>query len=110
MINRNMPRYFIQIAEEKLKSLDGKKILVIGVSYKPNVADVRETPVESLIIGLREKGSEVFWHDELVKDWKGEESTPLSDNFDLAILATPHDYLNLKLIRDVPILNTRASI
>ena len=70
---------------------------------------MRETPVESLIIGLKEKGSKVFWNDELVKDWKGEKSTPLSDNFDLAILATPHDYLDLTMVGDVPILDTRGS-
>ena len=108
-INRNMPKHFIKVAEEKLGDLNGKRILVIGVSYKPNVADVRETPVESLIIGLKEKGSKVFWHDALVKDWRGEQSTPISDNFDLAILATPHDYLDLKMVGDVPILNTRGS-
>ena len=108
-INRNMPKHFIKVAEEKLGDLNGKRILVIGVSYKPNVADVRETPVESLIIGLKEKGSKVFWHDELVKDWRGEQSTPISDNFDLAILATPHEYLDLKMVGDVPILNTRGS-
>ena len=104
-----MPKHFIKVAEEKLGDLDGKRILVIGVSYKSNVADVRETPVESLIIGLKEKGSKVFWNDELVKDWKGEKSTPLSDNFDLAILATPHDYLDLTMVGDVPILDTRGS-
>lgn len=109
-INRNMPKYFIKLAESQLKKLEGKRILVVGVSYKPNIADVRETPVESLILGLKEKGSKVFWHDELVKDWNGEQSTPLSDNFDLVILATAHDYLDLKLVGDAPILNVRGSI
>jgi UDP-N-acetyl-D-glucosamine dehydrogenase len=109
-INRNMPKYFIKIAQEHLNELKGKRILIIGVSYKPNVADVRETPVESLITGLKEKGSKVFWHDALVKNWKGEQSTPLGDNFDLIILATPHDNLDLKLLGDVPILNTQGSI
>ena len=109
-INRNMPKYFIKIAQKYLNELEGKRILIIGVSYKPNVADVRETPVESLITGLKEKGSKVFWHDALVKNWKGEQSTPLGDNFDLIILATPHDNLDLKLLGDVPILNTQGSI
>lgn len=109
VINRNMPKYFIKVAEEKLGDLNGKRILVIGVSYKPNVADVRETPVEKLIIGLKEKGCKVFWNDELVKDWRSEQSTPLSDNFDLAILATPHDYLDLTRLGNTPILNTRGS-
>ena len=109
-INRNMPGYFVNIAEEKLSSLNGKRILVIGVSYKPNVADVRETPVEALIVGLKDKGAEVFWHDDLVKEWNSEKSVALSPKYDLAVLATPHDYLDLTKLGDVPILNTRGSI
>jgi UDP-N-acetyl-D-glucosamine dehydrogenase len=84
--------------------------LVIGVSYKPNLADTRETPVEKLINGLKQVGAQVFWHDELVKEWNGEQSSALSSDFDLAILATPHNYLDLTKLGDVPILNTRGSI
>jgi UDP-N-acetyl-D-glucosamine dehydrogenase len=109
-INQEMPGYFVGRAEEKLGSLKAKKVLVVGVSYKPNVADIRESPVASLIAGLRQKNAHVFWHDDLVKEWNGEKSVALSKEFDLAILATPHDYLDLKKLGDVPILNTRGSI
>ena len=109
-INQEMPGYFVGRAEEKIGELKGKKVLVIGVSYKPNVADVRETPVEALILGLKNKGAEVFWHDDLVKEWNGEKSVALSNKYDLAILATPHAYLDLTKLGDVPILNTRGSI
>ena len=109
-INQGMPGYFLSRAEEKIEGLKGKKVLVIGVSYKPNVADVRETPVEALILGLKNKGAEVFWHDDLVKEWNGEKSFALSNKYDLAILATPHDYLDLTKLGDVPILNTRGSV
>jgi UDP-N-acetyl-D-glucosamine dehydrogenase len=109
-INQEMPGYFVGRAEEKIGELKGKKVLVIGVSYKPNVADVRETPVEALILGLKNKGAEVFWHDDLVKEWNGEKSVAPSNKYDLAILATPHAYLDLTKLGDVPILNTRGSI
>ena len=109
-INREMPGYFVGRAEEKLGGLKNKEILVVGVAYKPNVADVRETPVSALINGLREKGAQVSWHDDLVKEWNSEKSVTLSSDFDLAIIATPHDYLDLKKLGDVPILNTRGSI
>ena len=109
-VNQEMPDYFVGRAEEKLGGLKAKKVLVIGVSYKPNVADVRETPVESLIFGLKQKGAKVAWHDDLVKEWNGEKSVALSSDFDLAIIATPHDYLDLKKLGNVPILNTRGSI
>ena len=109
-INQEMPGYFVGRAEEKLGGLKNKSVLVIGVSYKPNVADVRETPVEALIAGLKQKGAQVAWHDELVKEWNSERSVALSSKYDLAILATPHAYLDLTKLGDVPILNTRGSI
>jgi UDP-N-acetyl-D-glucosamine dehydrogenase len=108
-INLGMPTYFVGRASEMLGGLKDKNVLVIGVSYKPNVADVRETPVEALISGLKKSGAVVSWHDDLVKSWNGESSVALGSGFDLAILATPHDYLDLSLLGNVPLLNTRGS-
>ena len=108
-INKNMPSYFVGRAEEMLRDLTGKRIIVIGLAYKPNVSDVRETPVETLILGLRAKGALVHWHDELVKEWNGEKSVNLSNQYDLAIIATFHDHVNLALLGEVKILNTRGS-
>jgi UDP-N-acetyl-D-glucosamine dehydrogenase len=108
-INLGMPTYFVGRASEMLGGLKDKKVLVIGVSYKPNVADVRETPVEALISGLKKSGAVVSWHDDLVKSWNGESSVALGSGFDLAILAIPHDYLDLSLLGNVPVLNTRGS-
>ena len=109
-INNTMPEFFVKRAEDILGDLQGKKILVIGVSYKPNVADTRETPVESLLLHLRKREAIVSWHDELVKEWNNERSVPISEEFDLVILATPHDYLDLTQVGKTPILNTRGSI
>ena len=109
-INQAMPSYFVERAKQIIGGVKSKKILIIGLSYKPNVADVRESPVISLIEQLQKAGAEVSWHDELVKSWNGQESTPISAGFDLAIIATPHDYLELSALKDVPILNTRSSI
>lgn len=108
-INYEVPNYFIKKAEVILNGLAGKRILILGVAYKANVSDTRESPVKTLIIGLRAKGAKVFWHDELVKNWLGERSTAVSNDYDLAILATPHDRLDLTKLDDVPILNTRGS-
>ena len=108
-INLGMPTYFVGRASEMLGGLKDKKVLVIGVSYKPNVADIRETPVEALISGLKKSGAVVNWHDDLVKSWNGESSVVLGSGFDLAILATPHDYLDLSLLGNTPLLNTRGS-
>jgi UDP-N-acetyl-D-glucosamine dehydrogenase len=108
-INLGMPAYFVERANEILAGLKSKRILVIGVAYKPNVADVRETPVELLISELRKSGAIVSWHDDLVGNWNGERSVEISNQFDLAILATPHDGIELKKLGNVPLLNTRGS-
>lgn len=109
-INQNRAKYFIELAIQRFGDLKGKRVLVVGVAYKPNVADVRETPAEALIKGLKEIGAKVSWHDELVNEWNNEKSVEISNQFDLAILATPHDSLNLTKLRNVPILDTKGSI
>jgi UDP-N-acetyl-D-glucosamine dehydrogenase len=109
-INQEMPGYFVGRAEEKLGGLKNKRVLVVGVSYKPNVADVRETPVSALINELREKGAQVSWHDDLVKEWNDEKSVELKPGFDLAIIATYHTYMDSTKLGDTPILDTRGSI
>jgi UDP-N-acetyl-D-glucosamine dehydrogenase len=109
-VNQEMPMRFVNRAIEKIGNLNGKKILVIGIAYKANVADVRESQVASLISELRVKGATVVWHDDLVKEWNNEKSVTLSSDFDLAIIATPHDNLELAALGNVPILNTRGYI
>lgn len=109
-VNDEMPKYYARRAEQMLGGLKGKRILVVGVTYKPNVADVRETPVKELINSLVEKGAQVDWHDELVKSWDGKVSVELNSDYDLAILATKHDYIDLKKLGNLQILNTRSSI
>ena len=109
-INNEMPLYFVDKAEEILVKILNKRILVIGLAYKPNISDLRESSSLSLISGLRKRGAKVFWHDDLVKEWNSEESVPISGDFDLAILATPHNYIDLTKLGSIPILNTRGSV
>ena len=109
-INNQRPSYFIEQAKEKLGSLKNQRILVVGVAYKPNVSDVRETPVEALLNGLSEQGARVYWHDDLVKEWNGKKSVELSSDYDLAIIATPHSYIDTEMLGDVLILDTRGSL
>ena len=107
-LNQSLPSYFTGVASGILGGLKGKKILVVGIAYKPEVADVRETPAEGLIHQLRAKGAEVSWHDELVQEWNGEKSVELTADFDLAILANPHSNTNLAALGSTQILNTRG--
>ena len=107
-INSAMPAYFVGRVVEKLGTLSDKAIIVIGVAYKANVSDTRESAAEKLIDLLRGAGASVSWHDDLVGTWRGEESSALSASFDLAILVTPHDGLNMAALGSVPVINTRG--
>jgi UDP-N-acetyl-D-glucosamine dehydrogenase len=95
-VNLEMPKYVVaRVLEDNGGSLNGKKVQVIGVSYKPNVADVRETPAELVIEELKRFGADVNWHDDVVGSWKGESSTPLG-GADVAIVVTLHDAVDKK--------------
>ena len=109
-INSEIPEYISSLAEKKIGRLVGKKIIVIGITYKPNISDMRETQVSNLISALEKKGSIVKWHDQFVQDWKGSKSVPLSSDYDLAIVATKHDYIDISELGSIPILNTSGSI
>jgi UDP-N-acetyl-D-glucosamine dehydrogenase len=90
-VNLDMPKYIAgRIAKDNGGSLKGKKVLVVGIAYKPNVADTRETPAELLIDALNELGAVVTWNDPVVGSWHSSESSPLS-GADIAVVVTKHD-------------------
>ena len=97
-VNLEMSKYIVRrVAEDNEGNLHGKNVLVVGVAYKPNVADVRETSAELVIEHLRTQGAVVSWHDEVVGNWKGESSAPLN-GADIAVVVTKHDSVDEKKI------------
>jgi UDP-N-acetyl-D-glucosamine dehydrogenase len=66
-INTNMPRYVVNRVLDALndrgKTLKGSKVLVLGIAYKPDVDDIRESPALDVIGLLAKKGAQVFYHD-----------------------------------------------
>ena len=107
-VNLSMPSFFVGKAEGLIGPLSGKKVLVVGVAYKPDISDVRETPASGLIALLRASGAVVSWHDHLVLEWNGENSVPLAKDYDLVILVNPHSSVDLSVLDGVPIMNTRG--
>ena len=96
-VNLAMPAYVTQrVIAGSGGSIKGKKIVVVGVSYKSNVADVRETPAAAVIDLLRQQGATVTWHDDLVGTWRGENSAPIEG--DIAVLVTKHDGVSVAAI------------
>jgi UDP-N-acetyl-D-glucosamine dehydrogenase len=124
-INDNMPRYVVQLVMEALnrdkKAVNGSKILIIGVAYKPNIADPRESPALKIIPLLEDLGGEVEFYDPYVSEIKIENSKTKEvkymkscvldegkvKNADCVLIVTDHDnidyemiYKNAKLIVD----------
>jgi UDP-N-acetyl-D-glucosamine dehydrogenase len=95
-VNLEMSTYVVdRVQADNGESLAGKSVLVVGVAYKPNVADVRETAAELVIEHLRQRGAVVIWHDDVVGRWNGESSAPLS-GADIAVVVTKHDDVKVR--------------
>ena len=95
-----MPKYIVaRVASGNGGTLSGKSVQVIGVAYKPNVADTRETPAELVIEELKRQGAKVSWHDPVVGKWHGEESSALGGS-EIAIVVTLHDTLDKQAVLD----------
>ena len=90
-VNLQMSKYVVdRVESDNDGDLSGKSVLIVGVAYKPNVADTRETPAELIIEELEKRGALVQWHDDIVKNWKNQESADLS-GAEISIVLTKHD-------------------
>jgi len=106
-VNQQMPYHCVAKAQRALNdrglAVKGARVAVVGVSYKPGVGDVRESPALKIISLLRELGAEVLYHDPHVPVL-GEfalESTPLEQavaDADLALIVTAHPGVDHELI------------
>ena len=118
-INTAMPNHVVDVFEGTLKerfekSLDGAKILILGVAYKKNIDDVRESPAFAIIELLEEKGAETAFYDPHIKEipttrehmglagrcsieWLPE----TFGNYDAALIVTDHDGVDYEaLVRE----------
>ena len=123
-INSSMPDYVVKVLSDTLKTrfdqnLKGAKILLIGIAYKKNVDDVRETPAFPLIEILESQGATIEFHDPYVAeipktrehaalagrksiDWQPEQF----QDFDAALICTDHDCLDYNAL----VQNTRLVV
>ena len=97
-VNLEMPKYIVdRVMRDNKGSVKNKKVQVVGVAYKPDVADVRETPAELVIKELKAQGAITSWHDPIVKKWLGEGSSPLGGS-EISIVVTLHSEMNKNAI------------
>ncbi|MDA9589751.1 nucleotide sugar dehydrogenase [Opitutales bacterium] len=103
-VNTSMPDYVVaRVAEalnEDAKSIKGSRILLLGMAYKPNVDDDRESPSYVLTEKLEDKGATVSYNDPYVPEIRptrehphlaGRKSTDITDDYDCILLATHHN-------------------
>ncbi|MCB4755523.1 MAG: nucleotide sugar dehydrogenase [Elusimicrobia bacterium] len=111
-INSKMPEYLVSKIGDALndqgKSIKGAKILIVGVAYKKDIEDVRESPALDVIELIHKKGAKLSYHDPYVAQIKVEgtalKSVPLSNELlktrDCVVITTNHSCLNIQQIVD----------
>jgi len=105
-INQRMPKYVAKRLLDEYGAINGKKVLVVGVSYKADISDTRESPAQPFIESLKEFGAEVSWHDPLVSTWNGESSSSVAGAYDLAVVLVAHSNLSMSGWKGGPIFTT----
>jgi UDP-N-acetyl-D-glucosamine dehydrogenase len=116
-INRGMPYYAVSRLVDALntegKSVQGSRILVVGVAYKPDIPDDRESPSYEVMDLLRDKGAVIDYHDPNIpeitahgggREWADKTSVALNAEmlaeYDAAIICTPHHGVDYSLLAE----------
>ena len=122
-INRAMPNYVVEqvinALNEEGKAVKGTHILLLGLAYKPDVEDDRESPAYHLIKLLEARGAKVDFHDPYVPvipktrehaQYAGRKSMPFKRGYDLYLIVTAHkDFREYNFAElDAPIVDTRG--
>jgi UDP-N-acetyl-D-glucosamine dehydrogenase len=113
-VNQKMPYFCVEriarALNEHSKAVRGSKIAIIGVSYKPGVGDLRESPALKIIRLLTHAGGQIAYHDEHVPDIAEHalSSEPLEavlDGADVAVIVTAHPGLDVEqVVRSAPLV------
>jgi UDP-N-acetyl-D-glucosamine dehydrogenase len=116
-INTAMPEHVVRRVADALnsqrKALKGSRVLIVGLAYKPNVDDERESPSYVLMDLLSERGAELEYYDPYVpvikptrehSHWTGKKSVEWNratiESFDLVLIATNHSCINCQALAD----------
>lgn len=112
-VNREMPKHVVQRVMELLNdeglAVSQSSVLVVGVAYKPDVSDVRESPAYDVIGLLEERGADISYHDPYVSEFEvkgnGYESVKLTEErlgaADLVLVVTDHSDIDFGRVADV---------
>jgi UDP-N-acetyl-D-glucosamine dehydrogenase len=101
-VNNNMPYFCRSVISQAMnhglqKSLSGSRILILGVAYKADIGDTRETPAEKLVELLRTAGADVAYHDPHVPEFDGMSSVALEpEAYDCVAIVTAHSAIDYR--------------
>jgi UDP-N-acetyl-D-glucosamine dehydrogenase len=123
-INTEMPHYWVRKVQDALnaqrKAVNGSKILLLGIAYKKNISDLRESPALDIMHLLEEKGAQVEYHDPFVPqfNYEGLSRTGITnleesiEAADCVVITTDHSTYNWDKIRGAAhlIVDTRHVI
>jgi UDP-N-acetyl-D-glucosamine dehydrogenase len=99
-VNANMPFFCRSLISQALnhgaeKSLKGSRILILGVSYKADIDDVREAPAKKIVELLHKAGAEVSYHDPHVPEFDGMRSVDYApESYDCIVIVTAHSSID----------------
>jgi UDP-N-acetyl-D-glucosamine dehydrogenase len=99
-VNANMPYFCRSLISQALnhgaqKSLKGSRILVLGVAYKADIDDVRESPAEKIVGLLQKAGADVAYHDPHVDEFEGMRSVDYTpEGYDCVVIVTAHSSID----------------
>ncbi|SMQ19616.1 nucleotide sugar dehydrogenase [Streptomyces sp. Ag82_O1-12] len=111
-INQRMPVHVVNRAADLLndqgKAVRGSRVLLLGVTYKPDISDQRESPALAVAENLLARGAELVYFDPRVKDWRvagapverAEDYLAAAEAADLTILLQPHREIDLDELAD----------
>ncbi len=110
-VNEGMPYYCRSLISQALnhgaeRSLKGAKVLVLGVAYKSDISDVRESPALKVMDLLEHAGAEVSYHDPHVPTLDGKSSVPLEPGaYDCVAILTAHSSIDhAQIVRDAKVV------
>jgi UDP-N-acetyl-D-glucosamine dehydrogenase len=99
-VNANMPFFCRSLISQALnhgaeKSLKGSRILILGVSYKADIDDVRESPAKKIVELLHKAGTDVSYHDPHVPEFDGLRSVDYApESYDCVVIVTAHSSID----------------
>jgi UDP-N-acetyl-D-glucosamine dehydrogenase len=105
-VNANMPYFCRSLISQALnhgaqKSLKGSRILVLGVAYKADIDDVRESPAEKIVGLLQKAGADVAYHDPYVAEFDGMRSVDYApETYDCVVIVTAHSSIDYEDLVD----------